>query len=611
MLAAYFGFDSEPFGDSTGSAFVASNLFLRGVAAQLLAGVAERKGLMLIYGEPSSGRKLLLGHVAGELRGHCRTVSVECAPHGSFDDILARCCAELGVAEKTGERLQRARALVNHLIAQLPDGRTTVLLVDEAQNLDGDGLRNLFLLSELGERRAVQVVLAGRPDLEGRFADPDLAAVLRGAGPSCRLPSLRASDYRTYIETQLERVAAPDRALFTAEAIERVAMLLHKAAQLVDRLCTQALVIARLQGSREVSAEAVEQAAQAVLTPAQKSEPAAEAPPAAVRVLPAPTPAPQVHEPRPVFARPAEAASKRGDSPRKRPDPLPRRIEPPKPLPEAPAPRRAGRLALAALTLGVLLVLGGSAWMLKDQLGRVGVAAPVPAPAAAREDLSNTGESLARIAPATGADAERPLEDSALAAVAVRTDRLPPSAGTATSLVAARSAAQETQSVVPAAEPAVLPVATPTPPIVAIDTVPDRAPVLAVSAEPAGKPAPAVALTNPVEAAPKTPEPSAAPAELGAAEQQFMSRGSELLLTGDFAGARLFFERAAVSGNARAITAVGKTYDPTFHAEAGFPQSPGDAGRAAEWYRRGAEAGDAEAAMRLNRLRDARKTPQR
>src|SRR5207247_1758435 len=78
----------------------------------------------------------------------CRIVSLASAAGESFDELLVRCCAELGIAERATDRLARARLLVNHFIAQIPEGRNTVLVIDAAHNLDEAGPRHLFLLSE-------------------------------------------------------------------------------------------------------------------------------------------------------------------------------------------------------------------------------------------------------------------------------------------------------------------------------------------------------------------------------------------------------------------------------------------------------------------------------
>jgi len=124
---------------------------------------------------------------------------------------------------------------------------------------------------------------------------------------------------------------------------------------------------------------------------------------------------------------------------------------------------------------------------------------------------------------------------------------------------------------------------------VAVVARPHRAGDSPVAVLPAALPPPPLA----------TPAPGAA--TLGEAAA-LMARADQLLATGDIVAARGFYERAAEQGNSPAMTAVGKTFDPLFLEQARVRGSRGDAGKAAEWYRRATAAGDAEAEQRLKRL---------
>ena len=100
-------------------------------------------------------------------------------------------------------------------------------------------------------------------------------------------------------------------------------------------------------------------------------------------------------------------------------------------------------------------------------------------------------------------------------------------------------------------------------------------------------------------------KPLAAPMPAAASTEEtaeLLARADRLLAAGDITAARGFYERVAEYGDASAMTAVGKTYDPLFLEQAGVRGSRGDAGKAAEWYRRADAAGDAEAEQRLKRL---------
>jgi len=124
---------------------------------------------------------------------------------------------------------------------------------------------------------------------------------------------------------------------------------------------------------------------------------------------------------------------------------------------------------------------------------------------------------------------------------------------------------------------------------IAIVAAPHRAGDAPVAALPAAPPPPPLAAAAP-DAFTKS----------GSAE--LMARADQLLATGDIVAARGFYERAAEQGEAPAMTAVGKTFDPLFLEQVRVRGSRGDAGKAADWYRRAGAAGDAEAEQRLKRL---------
>jgi hypothetical protein len=136
---------------------------------------------------------------------------------------------------------------------------------------------------------------------------------------------------------------------------------------------------------------------------------------------------------------------------------------------------------------------------------------------------------------------------------------------------------------------------------------PPLAPPLAAAEEPTPAAETSVDSRRQSEPAPPKEKPiiaaAPAPAPLAPAEiEELVSRGGQLLATGDIAAARVFFERAAEQGNAAAATAAGKTYDPLYLEEAHVRGIRGDPVAAAKWYRRASAAGDKEADLRMQKL---------
>ncbi len=78
-------------------------------------------------------------------------------------------------------------------------------------------------------------------------------------------------------------------------------------------------------------------------------------------------------------------------------------------------------------------------------------------------------------------------------------------------------------------------------------------------------------------------------------------RGNEMLALGDYSAARLLFSRAAASGSAAAMIAMGRTYDPAALAGPG-PIVGADPSIAAQWYRLASTSGSSEASVLLQRV---------
>ena len=92
-----------------------------------------------------------------------------------------------------------------------------------------------------------------------------------------------------------------------------------------------------------------------------------------------------------------------------------------------------------------------------------------------------------------------------------------------------------------------------------------------------------------LSAVPSSANPSLSPAEVAA----LVTRGDGFLSVGDIASARLYYERAADTGNGSAVLRLGATFDPAFLSRAAIRGTLGDPVQAAFWYRRASELGDA------------------
>ena len=95
---------------------------------------------------------------------------------------------------------------------------------------------------------------------------------------------------------------------------------------------------------------------------------------------------------------------------------------------------------------------------------------------------------------------------------------------------------------------------------------------------------------------------AADPLELEARASIYMQRGQDLLASGNVASARAFFRRAADAGDAQGAIAMGATYDPNYFQQLGIQGMLADSATAQQWYEKAAELGSKDALDRIKAL---------
>jgi len=263
MYSGYFGFREKPFNVTPDPRFFYTNPIFEEADANLLYGIRERKGLILLTGEVGTGKTTLLRRLMDNLEPSIRFVFFY-NTNLTFEELLTFACEELEVDVKPGGRLQEIQGLNEFLLAQLAKGGTGVLLVDEAQNLSEDVLENLRLLSNLetGTEKLLQIVLVGQPELETMLDKPKFRQIKQRIAVRNRLDCLKESEVARYIDCRLNAVGYDHKGLFTPAAIQRIALYSKGVPRLINIICDNALLIAYVASQQKVSGNMIEEVAQ-------------------------------------------------------------------------------------------------------------------------------------------------------------------------------------------------------------------------------------------------------------------------------------------------------------------------------------------------------------
>jgi len=259
---AFFGLREPPFNPTPNPRFLHLTPAHREALAQLLYGVQQKKGFILLTGEVGTGKTTLLQALLERLDETTAVAFVTNSMLG-FEGILEYMLEDLGIA-KPGEAspAQRLFALQNFLVERQRAGQNTVLILDEAQDLDPHTLEQIRLLSnfETTSEKILQILLVGQPELRARLDLPQLRQLKQRIALRCHIPPLSPEQVPDYIRTRLRIAGTQDLGLFTHEAIARIAGYSGGIPRLISTVCDHCLLFAYADQVRRIGRDLVEEA---------------------------------------------------------------------------------------------------------------------------------------------------------------------------------------------------------------------------------------------------------------------------------------------------------------------------------------------------------------
>ena len=261
MYLPFYGLTEKPFNATPDPKFLYMSPGHREALAQLLYGTQERKGFIVLTGKVGTGKTTLLHALCQRLNGQS-AVSFVVNSTLPFDELLEYVLEDLGVG-KTGEsRAQRLIALNNFLIERERAGQNTVLIIDEAQNLDALTLEQIRLLSnfETPTSKLLQILLVGQSELKARLNLPELRQLKQRVGLRCQIPSLTLEETRAYIRTRLRIAGARDLGLFADSAVDRISAYSGGIPRLINTVCDHCLLFGYADQKRRIDRHVVNQA---------------------------------------------------------------------------------------------------------------------------------------------------------------------------------------------------------------------------------------------------------------------------------------------------------------------------------------------------------------
>lgn len=252
MYEAFYGFREKPFSLTPDPEYLFLSRKHESVRSHLAYGLETGQGFVVVSGEIGSGKTTLVRHLVGSLSSSVKAACVV-NPKGTFRQIMRQVLDEFGVAGAE-EKLSREGLLTafrEFVVRQGESGGTSVVVFDEAQNLDPAVLEEIRMLSniETDKKKLVQIILLGQPELSELLASPELEQLNQRIAVRVHLGALDLEETAQYIEHRLAVASGRSgSATFTKDAVRVIHAYSRGVPRKINIACDAVLLAGFIDG---------------------------------------------------------------------------------------------------------------------------------------------------------------------------------------------------------------------------------------------------------------------------------------------------------------------------------------------------------------------------
>jgi general secretion pathway protein A len=246
MYNAFFGFRESPFNLTPDPSFLYRSHQHEEALANLVYGVHSRKGFIVLTGEVGTGKTTMLECLQDFLAAHRIDFAFLFNSRVSVEQFLEMIAYDLDLRCNRTSKTQVLFALNQLLLENVNRGRTTVLIIDEAHNLEWDVLEEVRLLGNLENRREklLQIVLAGQPEFDRKLDAPSFRQLKQRIALRCMLQPFQESETFEYIATRLARAGMSEQSVFPPELLVEIHVRSQGIPRVINAICDNLLLTA-------------------------------------------------------------------------------------------------------------------------------------------------------------------------------------------------------------------------------------------------------------------------------------------------------------------------------------------------------------------------------
>jgi len=239
MYNKFYGFSEKPFEVTLNPRFLFLTPSHREALVSMIDGIKNRRGFISITGEAGTGKTDLIFALLKSLNEKVKTVFIF-HPTITFKELLEAILMGLGlrIVEESEPALLYQFATY---LGQMDADEIIAIIIDEAQTLSEEVLRNLPMFSDL-ESKAVQMVLVGQPEFENRINSQGLRQMKQQIKIRCQIRRLTREESQNYIDHRLKLVGSSSSQVFTSKALSMICSHAQGIPRIINILCDNAFL---------------------------------------------------------------------------------------------------------------------------------------------------------------------------------------------------------------------------------------------------------------------------------------------------------------------------------------------------------------------------------
>jgi general secretion pathway protein A len=244
MYLEFFGFREKPFSLTPDPRFVFLSKNHREAFAHLLYGIDNRAGFIALTGEVGSGKTTVLRALLNNLNADRHRSALIFNPTLSPSALIESINREFGLTAPVSPGAGVLDVLNSFLLQQNAEGRTVVLVIDEAQNLEARVLEQIRLISNLETDRdkLIQIVLSGQPELLQILSRNEMRQLNQRITVRAQLQPMDFEDTVAYINHRIRVAGRRGSVIFSRGALKRIYKYSRGYPRLINAACDRALL---------------------------------------------------------------------------------------------------------------------------------------------------------------------------------------------------------------------------------------------------------------------------------------------------------------------------------------------------------------------------------